>query len=91
MIRDAKGIITDSGGVTEEATVLDVACITLRENTERPETIETGSNILIGNNMDLLRSNLNSIREGKWKESSIPPLWDGNASKRIIENLVNLF
>uniref|UniRef100_UPI0040477789 non-hydrolyzing UDP-N-acetylglucosamine 2-epimerase n=2 Tax=Roseivirga sp. TaxID=1964215 RepID=UPI0040477789 len=91
LMKGANAVITDSGGIQEETTFLKVPCLTLRENTERPETIEIGSNVLIGNNMDLLRSNLNSIREGKWKESSIPPLWDGNASKRIIENLVNLF
>ncbi len=91
LMKGAKAVITDSGGIQEETTYLKVPCLTLRENTERPETIELGSNVLIGKDMELLKTSLNAIRSGQWKPSSIPELWDGNTSKRIVEILVSLF
>lgn len=80
-------IITDSGGVTEEATVLEIPCVTLRKNTERPETVEIGTNELIGNNFKLLNKLIDKAFSDKWKLSKIPELWDGNTAKRIVKIL----
>lgn len=76
-------IITDSGGIQEEATFLGVPCLTVRENTERPITIEMGTNTLVGQDMELLRTEVNKITDGKKRAYSIPQLWDGMASERI--------
>jgi UDP-N-acetylglucosamine 2-epimerase (non-hydrolysing) len=76
-------VITDSGGIQEETTFLGVPCLTLRSNTERPITVEIGTNILIGDDMVRLRVELANILEGRAKQGAIPPLWDGHASERI--------
>lgn len=81
--RRARVVITDSGGIQEETTYLGVPCLTLRENTERPITVEVGTNVLIGRDMDLLRASVQKILAGQWKNGHIPPLWDGQASQRI--------
>jgi UDP-N-acetylglucosamine 2-epimerase (non-hydrolysing) len=91
LIKHAKGIITDSGGITEEATVLHVPCLTLRNSTERPETVTLGTNELIGDDLNKLKSCLKQITNNDWKNGNVPPLWDGNASKRIVESLVSLY
>ncbi|MDA9323422.1 UDP-N-acetylglucosamine 2-epimerase (non-hydrolyzing) [Flavobacteriaceae bacterium] len=80
-------IITDSGGVTEEATVLEIPCITLRKNTERPETVEIGTNELIGNNFKLLNKLINKAFSNNWKSTKIPELWDGETAERIVKIL----
>lgn len=85
--RGATVIITDSGGIQEESTYLGVPCLTLRNNTERPVTVTMGTNVLIGQNMDKLRSELSNILIGKTKLGTIPPLWDGHAGERIAEIL----
>lgn len=90
LMRGAKAIITDSGGIQEESTYLKVPCLTLRENTERPETISVGSNLLIGKDMSLLKHSLDTIRTGEWKKGGIPDLWDGKAAIRIIAKLNQL-
>lgn len=76
-------VITDSGGIQEETTFLGVPCLTLRSNTERPITVQIGTNILIGDDMVKLRVELANILEGRAKQGAIPPLWDGHASERI--------
>ncbi len=85
LVKNAKGVITDSGGITEETTVMGIPCITLRENTERPETCSIGTNELIGTNPENLRTALIRLQSGNWKKGGIPPLWDGKTSQRIIE------
>jgi UDP-N-acetylglucosamine 2-epimerase (non-hydrolysing) len=90
LIKNAKGIITDSGGVTEEATVLSVPCITLRNSTERPETVSIGTNELVGENMDLLKNSIIKIVKNEWKTGSIPEKWDGHTADRILEVLLKL-
>jgi len=87
LVKHAKGVITDSGGITEETTVLGVPCLTLRDNTERPETITIGTNELIGTDPNRLAPALSRLMEGKWKKGQIPPLWDGRAAERIVECL----
>ena len=76
-------VITDSGGIQEEATYLGVPCLTLRENTERPITVSLGTNVLVGRDPDKLRSELSRVLAGKGKKGTIPPLWDGHAGERI--------
>jgi UDP-N-acetylglucosamine 2-epimerase (non-hydrolysing) len=81
-------VITDSGGIQEETTYLGVPCLTLRRNTERPITVELGTNILIGDDMARLGTELSKILAGNAKRGTIPPLWDGSASKRIADVIV---
>jgi len=91
LVKYAKAVITDSGGITEETTVLRVPCITLRNNTERPETIEIGTNELIGTDPQNLPPAFNKLFNGDWKKGDIPPLWDGNTGIRIIQKLNELY
>ena len=89
LVENSLAVITDSGGITEETTVMGVPCITLRENTERPETILLGTNELIGTDPKALKPVLEKLFSGQWKKGSIPELWDGKTSERIVEILVN--
>jgi UDP-N-acetylglucosamine 2-epimerase (non-hydrolysing) len=88
--RHARIIITDSGGLQEEATILGVPCVTIRNNTERPATIKAGANRLVGNVPAQIRSALSSVLNGNG-HIRIPELWDGKASVRIVEVLRNHF
>lgn len=90
LVRHAKGVITDSGGVTEETTVLGVPCITLRDTTERPETVTVGTNELIGTDPAALEPALARLFAGEWKKGRIPDLWDGKSGERIAEILDRL-
>lgn len=83
-------VITDSGGIQEETTVMGVPCITLRNNTERPETVSIGTNELVGNDMEKLVSAMDTIFAGSWKQGSIPDLWDGKAAQRIVKALLSI-
>lgn len=87
--RRACVVITDSGGIQEETTYLGVPCLTLRENTERPITVEVGTNELIGRDMNLLTAAVGKILSGHWKKGRVPPLWDGRASERIAAVVVD--
>ena len=87
LVKHAKGVITDSGGITEETTVLGVPCLTLRDNTERPETITIGTNELIGTDPSKLSPALARLMAGQWKKGAVPPLWDGKAAERIVVQL----
>jgi UDP-N-acetylglucosamine 2-epimerase (non-hydrolysing) len=91
MVKNAKAIITDSGGITEEATVLKVPCLTLRDSTERPETVTIGTNELVGRDPLKLIPFLNQLKNSQWKESAIPPLWDGKTATRIVAKLMELY
>lgn len=90
LVKNARAVITDSGGITEETTVMGVPCMTLRDNTERPETVEIGTNELIGTDPEALRPAFERLLAGKWKKGGIPPLWDGDTSPRIVEALEKL-
>ena len=90
LVERAKAVITDSGGITEETTVMNVPCMTLRDNTERPETIELGTNELLGVNPKAIGPALAKLFSGNWKEGKIPPMWDGKTAKRIVQHLLNL-
>jgi UDP-N-acetylglucosamine 2-epimerase (non-hydrolysing) len=87
LVENAFAVITDSGGITEETTVMGIPCMTLRDNTERPETIELGTNELLGTNPKAIRPALEKLFSGQWKKGSIPEKWDGQAAKRIVEEL----
>ena len=78
-------VITDSGGIQEETTFLGVPCLTVRENTERPITVECGTNVLVGRDLDLLREAAHRILGGEKKQGRVPELWDGRAAERIAE------
>jgi len=83
--RHAKLLLTDSGGIQEETTYLGIPCITMRENTERPVTVEMGTNMLVGSDTDKIIRETKNILDGKWKNGQIPPLWDGKAAQRIVK------
>ena len=85
--RDAKMVLTDSGGIQEETTAIGIPCLTLRKNTERPITIDEGTNILVGTSPDRIILEANRILSGQTKEGKIPELWDGRAAERIVEKL----
>ncbi|WP_298615871.1 non-hydrolyzing UDP-N-acetylglucosamine 2-epimerase [uncultured Odoribacter sp.] len=90
MVKHCKAVITDSGGITEETTVMGIPCITLRDNTERPETCVIGTNELVGNTPKVIKPILNKLFSGNWKKGNIPELWDGKTSERIIDILLGL-
>ena len=90
LLKNARGVITDSGGVQEETTVLGIPCLTLRNNTERPETVTTGTNEMIGEDLGALQQALDRLNKGAWKKGDIPELWDGKTARRIVDVLLNL-
>ncbi|GHT58909.1 UDP-N-acetyl glucosamine 2-epimerase [Bacteroidia bacterium] len=85
MVERCKCVITDSGGITEETTVMGVPCITLRDNTERPETVTVGTNELIGTDPKAIAPALGKLFAGEWKKGGIPKFWDGKTAERIVE------
>ena len=90
LVKHSKCVITDSGGVTEEAIVMGVPCLTMRDNTERPETITIGTNELIGSDPSGLGPALSRLMAGGWKKGSIPDKWDSHAGERIVSTLERL-
>lgn len=91
LLSRCKGVLTDSGGIQEETTFLNIPCLTLRENTERPITIELGSNEIVGLDKKKIASGLSCIMTDCWKKGTTPPLWDGRAAERIVKKLMNAF
>ena len=89
LVKDSFCVITDSGGIQEETTFRQIPCITLRENTERPSTILEGTNVLMSFENDKILAVMNSIESGTFKKGTIPELWDGRATDRIIEKCIN--
>jgi len=85
----AKLVLTDSGGLQEETTVLGVPCLTLRKNTERPITIEMGTNQLVGTQKSAILEAALPIINGQRRDGRIPPLWDGHASQRVVQVLLD--
>lgn len=90
LVRHAKAVITDSGGVTEETTVMGVPCLTLRNSTERPETVTIGTNEMIGTNPERLHPALERLFADRWKRGSIPEKWDGQTGERIVSVIESL-
>ena len=91
LVKNAFVVLTDSGGITEETTVMNVPCITLRDSTERPETCEIGTNILVGNDTNKIKDSFKKLMSNNWKQGQIPELWDGQAAKRIADCLMKLY
>lgn len=90
LLKHAAGVITDSGGITEEATYLNIPCMTLRTSTERPETVTIGTNELLGVDPAAIRPAIDRLLTGRWKKGSVPPLWDGRTAPRIVDRLEHL-
>lgn len=91
LIQQSKGVFTDSGGITEEASILNIPCITFRDSTERPETCELGTNMLVGNDSNKINTAFELLFSSQWKKGQPIPLWDGNASERIISHILKLY
>jgi UDP-N-acetylglucosamine 2-epimerase (non-hydrolysing) len=91
LVERSLAVITDSGGITEETTVMGVPCMTLRNSTERPETVTMGTNELLGTNPDAIAPAMRRLLSGNWKQGSIPPLWDGQTAGRIIEFISRIY
>jgi UDP-N-acetylglucosamine 2-epimerase (non-hydrolysing) len=89
LLSDAMAVLTDSGGIQEETTVLDVPCLTLRENTERPVTVEQGTNELVGRDPERILSGFARILKGERRAAGAPELWDGRAARRIADTLAS--
>jgi UDP-N-acetylglucosamine 2-epimerase (non-hydrolysing) len=88
LVKNAHLVITDSGGIQEESTFLGVQCVTLRDNTERPVTVSSGTNHLAGTDMPNVDVVIGEVLAGKVKKGGIPPLWDGKAAERICKELI---
>lgn len=91
LVKNSFAVITDSGGLSEETTVLNIPCLTLRNNTERPETVEQGTNILIGTSPCNIRKYMDLLFSNKWKAGKSPELWDGKSAIRIVDHLIEIF
>jgi len=87
LVAGARLVLTDSGGVQEEATALDVPCLTMRDNTERPITIEQGTNTLVGRDRALALAAVADVQDHGGKRGRLPELWDGHAAERIAADL----
>jgi UDP-N-acetylglucosamine 2-epimerase (non-hydrolysing) len=88
LMGSAKVVLTDSGGIQEETTILRVPCLTLRENTERPVTVEVGTNTLVGTDPNGILKGFQKVMKGDQKKGGIPELWDGKAAERIVRILL---
>lgn len=90
LVDNARAVITDSGGITEETTVMGIPCMTLRDNTERPETVKIGTNELIGTDPRAIKPAMEKLFAGQWKKGNIPELWDGKTAERIVGILTKM-
>lgn len=85
----AKGIVTDSGNIAEEATFNNIACITLNEYTEHIETVNPGTNVLVGFDIEKLKDAVADMVDGKWKKAALPERWDGRTAERILQTIIS--
>tara|TARA_Y100000768_G_scaffold333350_1_gene273348 strand:+ start:1198 stop:2295 length:1098 start_codon:yes stop_codon:yes gene_type:complete len=90
LVMNSKAVITDSGGISEETTVLGIPCLTLRDNTERPETVDIGTNLLVGTNPKKIKQALDILFDLEWKKGVIPNMWDGKTSERIVNHILSI-
>ena len=89
LMLSAKVVLTDSGGIQEETTFLGIPCVTLRENTERPPTVEVGTNRVVGTDTGRILSAFEESVGGSRRDAKVPPLWDGRAAERIVEVMLD--
>jgi UDP-N-acetylglucosamine 2-epimerase (non-hydrolysing) len=87
LVRESKFVLTDSGGIQEETTFLQKPCLTLRPNTERPSTVEIGTNALLPFDVEAINPIIESVMNGTFKTGKIPKLWDGAASERVLKRI----
>src|SRR5690625_845415 len=90
LVKHSKAVITDSGGITEETTVMGIPCMTLRNSTERPEKCTVGTNELLGTDPKGIKPGMEKLFSGDWKKGGIPEKWDGKTSERIVETTINV-
>uniref|UniRef100_A0AB33IV05 UDP-N-acetylglucosamine 2-epimerase (Non-hydrolyzing) n=1 Tax=Prevotella sp. GTC17254 TaxID=3236794 RepID=A0AB33IV05_9BACT len=90
LMEHAKGVITDSGNVAEEATFRQIPCITLNSYTEHAETVKVGTNVLVGEDAELLAQSVRGMVRGEWKKAGIPERWDGRSAERIVQILLDM-
>lgn len=90
LLKNSRAVLTDSGGITEEASVMNVPCITFRNSTERPETCELGTNVLVGNDKKKISDAFQKLKNSQWPVGKSIPLWDGKAAERIISTLLKI-
>jgi len=90
LVKNAKAVITDSGGITEETTVMGIPCMTIRASTERPETCDIGTNELLGTDPSAIAPAMKKLFSGNWKKGKIPDLWDGKTARRIVDHIESL-
>ena len=90
LVERSKAVITDSGGITEEASIMNVPCMTLRDNTERPETMQLGTNELLGTDPKAIRPAMGKLFNGTWKQGHEIPMWDGKSADRIVGTILGL-
>jgi UDP-N-acetylglucosamine 2-epimerase (non-hydrolysing) len=90
LVEHCKAVITDSGGITEETTVMGVPCMTLRDNTERPETVIEGTNMLLGTDPRSIKPAMQMLFASQWKKGNIPDKWDGHTAERIVKILLRI-
>lgn len=88
---EAKYVLTDSGGIQEETTYLGIPCITIRKNTERPATVDIGTNVLTGPDPEKIRSEVGRVLNGQPKKGKIPKYWDGQTATRIVKHMIEIF
>jgi UDP-N-acetylglucosamine 2-epimerase (non-hydrolysing) len=91
LLKEARVVLTDSGGIQEETTGLGIPCLTLRENTERPITVAEGTNIIVGTDPGRILGAVDDILASGGKTGRIPPLWDGHAAERIARHIGEFF
>jgi UDP-N-acetylglucosamine 2-epimerase (non-hydrolysing) len=88
LMANARLVLTDSGGIQEETTILGVPCLTLRKNTERPVTVTEGTNTIVGSDPQRIVAEALAVLDGKSKAGRVPELWDGKAAERVVETLL---
>ena len=91
LVKNSFAVITDSGGITEETTIMGIPCMTLRDNTERPETINCGTNVLLGTDVNNFNKYFQLLFNNKWKKGKIPIKWDGKTGDRIVNVLFDIY
>ena len=90
LVENSKAVVTDSGGITEETTVMGIPCMTLRNSTERLETVKIGTNKLLGVDTKAIQVSMEMLFKGEWKKGNIPKLWDGRAAFRIVKHIKHI-